>query len=206
MKIGTTLKFLLLFLIANAFVFGRDNPFEPFLLPKESSHDSSQEDRDYFEAFDFKLPTTARILKNVTVTYQNIDGSLETKTLHIDQNIDWHYPLRLMQQNALVSEKTQYYSALPFEFIVKKNKFYIHSPYVMQRNFILPKPHRIVIDIDKSPKSSPSLKKTIDINKKYFTKVSIGTHEKFYRVVITLDGQYQYDLSMEDGNYILSLQ
>lgn len=206
LEIGAILKAFLLFLMVGSLVFCRDNPFEPFLLPKESSHNSNQETKDYFEAFDFKLPTTARVLKDITVTYQNIDGSIETKTLHIDQSIDWHYPLRLTQQDALVSEETQYYSELPFEFIIKKSKLYIHSPYKMQRNFILPKPYRIVIDVDKPLKNSSNLRKIININKKYFTKISIGTHEGFYRVVITLDGQYQYDLTAGDGNYIVSLR
>lgn len=205
-KTGVILKTFLLFLMISSLVSGRDNPFEPFLLPKESSHNSNQEAKDYFEAFDFKLPTTARVLKDITVTYQNIDGSIETKTLHIDQSIDWHYPLRLTQQNALVSEETQYYSALPFEFIIKKNKLYIHSSYKMQRNFVLPKPYRIVIDVDKPLKNSSNLRNIIEINKKYFTKISIGTHERFYRVVITLDGQYQYDFTAGDGNYIVSLR
>ncbi|PAF49804.1 hypothetical protein BKH41_00420 [Helicobacter sp. 12S02232-10] len=196
-KIFTVLFFLFYALIA------RDNPFEPLLTPKESSHDATKNAKDYFEAFDFKLPTTARILKSVTITYENIDGSLDTKTLDIDQSIDWHYPLRLSQKNAIVSEETNYYSIPPFEFFTKQNKLYIHTSYKIQRTFILPTPYRLIIDMDRK---EPNINQNIDINKRYFTKISVGTHNTFYRIVITLDGQYQYQVKKEDQYYVVSLK
>ncbi|PAF45020.1 AMIN domain-containing protein [Helicobacter sp. 11S02596-1] len=196
-KIFAVLIFVLCSLI------GRENPFEPLLIPKESSHDATKNAKDYFEVFDFKLPTTARILKNITITYQNIDGSVDTKTLSIDQSIDWHYPLRLTQKNAIVSEKTHYYTIPPFEFFTKQNKLYIHTDEKIQRAFILPTPYRIVIDIDRKDRN---INQNIDLAKRYFTKISIGTHNTFYRIVITLDGQYQYQINKEDQYYVISLE
>ncbi|PAF42666.1 AMIN domain-containing protein [Helicobacter sp. 11S03491-1] len=192
--------FLCLFLYISV---GRENPFEPLLTPKESSHDSSKNSKNYFENFDFKLPTTARILKSITVTYENIDGSINQKTLDIDESIDWHYPLRLSQKSAIVSETTSYYTISPFEFFIKGNKLYIHTAAKIQRNFLLPNPYRIVIDVDRK---DPSINKNIEINKKYFTKISIGTHNAFYRIVITLDGQYRYEVNRENQYYVLSVQ
>lgn len=184
-------------------VFGRENPFEPVVNPKDASENSIQDSKAYFEAFDFKLPTTARILKSVSVSYQKIDGSIETKTFDIDQSIDWHYPLSLSQKNAIVSEKTNYYTIKPFEFFIQDNRLYIHTKAPIQRNFILPTPYRIIIDIDRK---SPSINDSIDVSKKYFSKISIGTHDKFYRIVITLDGQYRYKIDKEDQYYIISVQ
>lgn len=191
--------FYLLFIV----LYARDNPFEPLLSPKESSHKPSDDNRNYFENFDFKLPSTARILKNITVTYQNIDGSLQTQTLDIDQNIDWHYPLRISQQNALLNDQAKYYVVKPFEFFIKNNELYIHTTDKIQRNFVLPDPYRIIIDIDRKDKN---INEALNINRKYFTKISIGTHNNFYRIVITLDGQYQYKITQENDYYVLSLQ
>lgn len=194
-------------IIAIFFIFcvllGRENPFEPVISPKDASENSTQDSKKYFEAFDFKLPTTARILKSVSVSYQNIDGSIQTKTFDIDQSIDWHYPLSLSQKNALVSEQTNYYTIKPFEFFVQDNRLYIHTTAKIQRSFILPTPYRIIIDIDRK---SPSISDSIDISRKYFSKIAIGTHDKFYRIVITLDGQYRYKIDKEDQYYIVSVQ
>ncbi|PAF50447.1 AMIN domain-containing protein [Helicobacter sp. 13S00477-4] len=197
------MKKIFIFLSLLSILMARENPFEPLLTPKESQHDTTKNSKEYFESFDFKLPTTARILKTITITYQNIDGSLDTKTIDIDQSIDWHYPLSLNQKNAIISEQTKYYTIAPFEFFVKKNKLYIHTPYKIQRNFILPAPHRIVIDIDRK---EPNINQSLQINKKYFTKISIGTHNTFYRIVITLDGQYEYKIIQEDQYYVISVQ
>ncbi|MDO7253682.1 AMIN domain-containing protein [Helicobacter cappadocius] len=195
-------KNLIIFFIFYALI-GRENPFEPVVNPKDSSENSIQDSKGYFEAFDFKLPTTARILKSVSVTYQNIDGSIDTKTFNIDKSIDWHYPLSLSQKNALVSEETNYYAIKPFEFFVKDNKLYIHSAENIQRSFVLPTPYRIIIDIDRK---TQNINQSIDISKKYYSKISIGTHQNFYRIVITLDGQYRYKIDKEDEYYIISVK
>ncbi|PAF53368.1 hypothetical protein BKH42_06530 [Helicobacter sp. 13S00482-2] len=194
-------------IIAIFFIFcilvGRENPFESVVNPKNSSENEIQDSKKYFEAFDFKLPTTARILKGVSVIYQNIDGSIETKTFDIDRSIDWHYPLSFSQKSAFVSEETNYYTIKPFEFFIQNDKLYIHTTENIQRSFILPTPYRIVIDIDRK---NPNVNQSIDIAKKYYSKISVGTHENFYRIVITLDGQYRYKIDKEDQYYIVSVK
>ncbi|PAF48060.1 hypothetical protein BKH46_01755 [Helicobacter sp. 12S02634-8] len=198
------MKKLCIFLFLLGVLFARDNPFEPLLTPKDTTHNSQDRDSStYFESFDFKLPTTARILKSVAITYENIDGSTDTKVLDINQSIDWHYPLNLSQINALVTEKTHYYSIPPFEFFTKQNKLYLHAPYAIQRSFVLPSPYRIVIDFDRQ---EPTIHQSISINKKYFTKITAGTHDKFYRIVLELDGQYQYQIQKDGNSYIISLE
>ncbi|WP_288546736.1 AMIN domain-containing protein [uncultured Helicobacter sp.] len=182
--------------------YGRDNPFEPMIKPQEDNI-ASNKAKDYFMDFDFKLPSTARILKEITITYQNIDGSIQTQTFPIDKSIDWHYPLLLTQKSAIISEDTQYFVIKPFEFYTQGSKLYLHTTQDIVRSFILPTPYRIVLDVKRTDKEVSGF---VDIGRKYFSKVSVGTHKDFYRFVITLDGQYTYSINKDDEYYIISVQ
>ncbi|OBV29529.1 hypothetical protein BKN38_01090 [Helicobacter sp. CLO-3] len=180
----------------------RENPFEPVIQPQEDSF-TSRNGKEYFKDLDFKLPSTARILKEITITYQNIDGSTETKTIPIDESIDWHYPLLLTQKSAIISEDVQYFTIKPFEFFTQGNKFYLYTSAPIVRSFVLPAPYRIVIDLEKKVEHPSG---AVQLGVKYFSKVSVGMHKDFYRFVITLDGQYRYDISKDGDYYIISVQ
>lgn len=202
--------FFALLAIMVDFSAARENPFEPMSRPQEDTFKSPNA-KNYFKEFDFKLPSTARILKSVTITYQNIDGSTETKTLNIDEGIDWHFPILLSQRKAFLNEKVQHYTITPFDFFTQKNRFYLFSANTIIRSFVLPSPYRIVIDIDKAeqyglqkpPKSSNGF---IPLNVKYFTKAALDVHKDFYRFIITLDGQYTYHIDKEVDYYIISVE
>lgn len=180
----------------------RENPFEPVIQPQEDNF-TSRNGKEYFKDLDFKLPSTARILKEITITYQNIDGSTETKTIPIDESIDWHYPLLLTQKSAIISEDVQYFTIKPFEFFTQGNKFYLYTSASIVRSFVLPAPYRIVIDLEKKVEHPSG---AVQLGVKYFSKVSVGMHKDFYRFVITLDGQYRYDISKDGDYYIISVQ
>lgn len=180
----------------------RENPFEPVIQPQEDNF-TSRNAKEYFKDLDFKLPSTARILKEITITYQNIDGSTETKTIPIDESIDWHYPLLLTQKSAIISEDVQHFTIKPFEFFTQGNKFYLYTSASIVRSFVLPAPYRIVIDLEKKVEHPSG---AVQLGVKYFSKVSVGMHKDFYRFVITLDGQYRYDISKDGDYYIISVQ
>lgn len=197
-------------LLAIDFALARENPFEPMSRPQEDTFKSPNA-KNYFKEFDFKLPSTARILKTVTITYQNIDGSTETKTLNIDEGIDWHFPILLSQRKAFLNEKVQHYTITPFDFFTQKNRFYLFSANTIIRSFVLPSPYRIVIDIDKAEqyglqKLPTSSNGFIPLNVKYFTKAALDVHKDFYRFIITLDGQYTYHIDKEVDYYIISVE
>lgn len=192
--------FLLLFYCT--FIFCRENPFESLSLPNVDTKITDQKDNSIFEAFDFKLPSTARILKEVKVVYQNIDGSIEEKVFKVDKNIDWHYPLSLSQKDASISKDSDFISVNKMIFFTKENKLFITTNRKMQRNFILPEPFRIIIDFDKKDGDKDTINK---INQKYFSTINFIQHQNYYRAVITLDGHYKYEILKTDDGYQISL-
>ena len=180
----------------------RENPFEPIIRPKEDNI-APKNAKDPFTELDFKLPSNARILKSITITYQKIDGSIEEKTIPIDESIDWHYPLLLTQKGAILNEDVRYWTIKPFQFFTQGNKFYLYTNATIVRSFVLPSPYRIVLDIERKDENPSG---SINLGVKYFTKASLGTHKDFYRFVITLDGQYPYDITRDGDYYIISVQ
>lgn len=180
----------------------RENPFEPVIQPKEDSF-IQKNAKDPFKDLDFKLPSTARILKSITITYQNIDGTIGTKTIPIDESIDWHYPLLLTQKGAILNEDVRYWMIKPFQFFTQGSKFYLYTSSSIVRSFVLPSPYRIVLDIEKRDENPSG---SVQLGVKYFTKVAVGVHKDFYRFVITLDGQYPYDITRDGDYYIISVR
>ena len=43
------------------------------------------------------LPPQARVIQKVTVEYKNLDGSIETKSVTINNAVDWHLPIFISQ-------------------------------------------------------------------------------------------------------------
>ena len=74
----------------------RENPFSMAMDPSEVGRTTQiKEDKGEFNSTKFTLPSSARILKSASITFQNIDGSISEEILAIDQTVDWHYPLVL---------------------------------------------------------------------------------------------------------------
>ena len=195
------IRFYLLFVLVVGCLVARENPFEPIIKPREDNIKPS-EAKEYFLEREFRLPSTARILKEITITYQNLDGTIESKNVKVDESIDWHYPISVNQKGAILAQDSRHFVLKPFEFFTQGNKFYLYSQSNLIRSFVLPSPYRIVLDF---PRTDLEANGASDILVKYFTKASIGTHKDFYRFVITLDGQYSYDISRDDERYIISV-
>jgi len=92
-------KILWLFLSLAVILEARENPFETSMSPQTVGKTTQIKD----ELTDFKsttltLPSSARILKSASVTFQNLDGSISEEIVAIDQNVDWHLPLMLSQK------------------------------------------------------------------------------------------------------------
>lgn len=92
-------KILWLFLSLAVILEARENPFETSMSPQMVGKTTQIKD----ELADFKsttliLPSSARILKSASVTFQNLDGSISEEIVAIDQNVDWHLPLMLSQK------------------------------------------------------------------------------------------------------------
>lgn len=207
---------LLLILIIN--IYARENPFFPAEGEVELPFSSNvQEKHKPLKQASMQLPSTARVVESFSVSYKNLDGSVATKTVALDNNIDWHLPLFLSQsykeenvkkiksvkQKSLQKEPKEIFR-LPFiAFYINHNSIKIVTKDELLRNFIVTNPHRIVCDF-KRDIDIRSLTKKISENKKV-RKIRVGNHKGYYRVVIELDGLYKYSYAKETDGYIFSL-
>jgi hypothetical protein len=194
----------------------RENPFFPSIGEKDIPLTTNKQMTfEPLKRATITLPSNARVIKKVIVSYENLDGSIEQTSIELANSIDWHLPLfvsqsyvqneapaeqNLQQQNSLFKEIASIESA---KFFINEKRFKIQTQDKMIRNFMLVTPHRIVIDFDRES----NLKSFISpIQNSVFTKVRIGNHDKFYRVVVELDGYYTYKMSKSDNGYIFKLQ
>lgn len=167
--------------------YGRDDPFTPLIVPKKSIAPYYGE-QNVFNKANIELPSTARLIKKVEVTYQNIDGSIETKSLELSGRVDWRMPLILSQVLTSTTNSKQ-----GSGYSINGNKIFIAYSGKLKRDFILKDPFRIVLDFDINMKNFKN--KPIILQSPYFKSIRYGLHSNFIRIVLTLNGEYIYKVS-----------
>lgn len=216
--------FVSLFLSLNA----RENPFFPIEGEKDITVTSNENmEKAPLKKVPINLPSQARVVQKVTLEYKNLDGSIESKSISIDNKIDWHTPVYLSQngfkeetvieENSTkekVTQKTKNIqedkssqfteiASTPFiRFLSSKNKIQILTKHKLLRDFILVNPHRVVLDFE----SDVDVKNyTIKGTKIIVQEIRIGNHKGYFRAVIELDGKYRYKKSEISGGYEFKL-
>lgn len=185
-------------------LWARQNPFESVITQKAEEHNPQSMHQEPLSSIEFVLPSTARVIKSVQITYQNLDGSIENKIIQLDEDIDWHYPLLIAQKAQGASYQSENRFKLgDFELVVNRNSIFIATRKKLLRDFILPKPYRLVLDIE-GVKSNEYQK--IKLDKKYFSDAEISTHEGFYRISIGFDGRYKYHISPQRDGFVITLE
>lgn len=212
-------KVFLSFLFIVVSLVARENPFFPSDNQVDITMTSNlQAAEEPLKRATLTLPSTARTLESVTVKYKNLDGSIEDKSIELHNSIDWHLPLFISQsygdsltnvtiessspskKNANIFNKI---SELKFATFYESGKtLKIENKDEIIRDFLLVKPHRIVVDF-KRDIDIRSFEK--EIVKSPFTKIKIGNHDGYYRVVIELDGYYRYKLDKTKNGYSFTL-
>ncbi|CRF51260.1 hypothetical protein HHE06_11250 [Helicobacter heilmannii] len=187
------------FLLLGALV-AREDPFES--SKSMGRMGLGDEVPDYFRYINVNLPSTARVLTKVTLTYKSIDASVHSQSVDIDQRIDWHYPIKVTQQAAILGVEDNIYRVGDFDFWIHGNKLYLHTSDKIQRSFVLIDPYRLIIDIDRGERALQDHK---EIHKKYVNSVALETHDNFYRFFIVLDGQYQYKIEQKNNYLVIVL-
>lgn len=228
----------------------RDNPFLPV---KHFENPTQQEYFSKFTSHEFNLPPNAKIIENIIINYINIDGSVKSLKLDINQSFDWHDTFLISlknhqleqnnknqnntimsiddTQNIVLKEEEQNQKPKEeinitkdinqiddkpqpntTEQITKQNQIStkeldlfglakakystnfmkITSEYELLRYFTLPNPERIVLDFKKTIGYKP---KFLDIEDSYFTKVSLGSHNGFFRLVFFPDAKYDIKIT-----------
>ncbi|MDD5052145.1 MAG: AMIN domain-containing protein [Sulfuricurvum sp.] len=198
-----TYRGLLLPLLFVSSLTARENPFfaaDPTNTKKITSN--IPDNTPKLSQVTYTLPDQARLLKDVTYTIQNLDGTIDTQTVQINQLVNWHAPLIITQGTASASlSKVQKTNTADFKFLsfeAAGHDMVIKTTELLARHFTLSNPNRIVLDF----------KKDIVLNKEEkvlnlapFVSVSVENHAKFIRAEIVLDGRYSYTLK-KNSNFI----
>ncbi len=213
------IRFLLLSLFILVTLNARENPFFASSGEKDIPF-TSNENRTKLplKRATISLPAQARVLQKVTLEYQNLDGSIEKKSIELDNAVDWHLPVFISQSyneeeknnttklKRKISKKTDNYNEIASNKYVKfysSNKtLKVVTEDKLLRSFLLVNPHRIVLDFKRDSNMKSYSK---NIPKNIFTKVRIGNHDGYYRVVIELDGLYRYKVHKTDTGYRILL-
>lgn len=218
------IRVLLVVLLLIGVSYARENPFFPAKGGKEMPY-TSNKNRSLpgFNKATLSLPSQARVIQKVTVEYKCLDGSVEQKSIELQNSVDWHLPIVISQNYAIDVQDTKlqtgkntqktdinkrqknfkkfaYFKYATFYSSGKKLKIITKDKII--RNFMLVNPHRIVIDF----KRDTSLKTYTKHNKNtIFKKIKIGNHSGYYRVVIELDGQYRFKKRSLSHGYLFIL-
>ncbi|MFS7887359.1 AMIN domain-containing protein, partial [Helicobacter pylori] len=115
------LKKMIGLVVVLSVLLARDNPFESEINSKNLQGGFNGIYDSYFKEIHVDLPTSARILKQITLTYQDIDGSIHSKVVGIDKSIDWHYPLKLSQHTLNQDAFEKRYQIQDFDFLMANN-------------------------------------------------------------------------------------
>jgi hypothetical protein len=202
-------RFFFLLLSASV-LFARTNPFVPASDTHELNVTSNQAGPyKSFNGASLVLPSSARVIREVTVKFINLDGSVGRKSIYLDNSVDWHLPIFISQSynstNTQTVEKQKHFnqvlkfhSFLTLQFLKKSVEILTKDKNI--RHMLMVDPYRVVLDFRRKSDFASLVKK---IPKSIFKKVLIGNHTSYYRIVIELDGQYAYSIKKIQGGYLL---
>ncbi len=146
---------------------------EKILFPSDGERDmlvTSNEKRDSkpLKRATITLPPQARVLQKVTIEFKNLDGSIENKSIELDNAVDWHLPLFISQSYAQQDSSIQSQTKVSTQKTTQKKELYKNIVSIKHlslssmgknlkltttdeiiRNFLLVNPHRVVIDFKK---------------------------------------------------------
>ena len=202
--------YFLLFLMVIS-LFGRDNPFFSADPSKKQVTTSNRvKELKPFSTQQLSVPNSARAIKAVTITYQNLDGSIEDEQLELNNAIDWHQAFIISQKKEPVQKskpvkrvKTAPTGTKFINFVPSEKSLKIVTTDKLLRHFMLTAPYRIVVDFERDTSFKP---KNFVLNNVPFNSVRMGNHDKYYRVVIELDGQYEYALQSSETDHTIVCQ
>ncbi len=209
------IKVFFISLILTFSLQARQNPFFPSVGEQDLIQTSNKDTTvASLKRVAIKLPSHARVLQKVSVTYKSLDGSIETKSIDLNKAVDWHIPIFISQSMGAISTKEtpkkhkkinykQIFKSKYVNFYESSRELKIVTKDKIIRNFLLTSPHRIVIDFKRSTNLKSAVKK---IDKSIFKKISLGTHKDYYRAVIELDGTYKYEMLKKTYGYSFYLR
>jgi len=201
------MRLLFLIFIMLIPLLGRDNPFFPSDPTKRQTPTTNRvENLKPYTTQTLSLPNSARAIKKISITYLNLDGSISSEELELNNAIDWHEPFIVSQKSSKKKDvkknqtKSKVINVKFIQFIPAEKSIKIKTKDKMLRNFMLTSPHRIVLDFSRDTSFKP---KYFDISEIPFKQIRMGNHDKYYRVVIELDGAYNYKVQSSKEVYTI---
>jgi hypothetical protein len=213
-----------------AALFARENPF----LPAESFEGLEVatnviEKKESFDQHSTTLPSSARVLKYVVFGYQNLDGSVEEKSLEIDRSIDWHDPIVITKESNILNKPLVLPKDPQKEQLAPKNKDESIKKEVVSTKEEVKLSFEDLILFEVGEKSLKVLTKDrlfrnflvtnpykivldfkkdtafytkeFEVNHGAFKSITMGNHSGYYRAAILLDGHYIYEVKEQDFGY-----
>ncbi len=121
------MRFLItIFILLCVSLSARENPFEAVSASNSTGKATYKKDtRENFSSTKVQLPSSARILKSVEFHFQNLDGSIESKKVAVDNKIDWHDELivkKLLDDVTTTTAPTLVSTKKPTNKVKKINK------------------------------------------------------------------------------------
>lgn len=203
--------FFVLFFLFLTLLYSRENPFFPATGEQDIPFTTNlSKELEPLKRATIALPAQARVLQKVTVSFKNLDGSIESKSIDLNHAVDWHLPLFISQsytkEKEVVEPKQEqfkYLGGIKFaKFYATMRSFKIMTQDSKIRDFLLADPHKIVVDF----KRDASLKTfTIKNTETCFEKIRVGNHSGYYRVVLELDGTYKYKSTKIKDGYLFEV-
>lgn len=186
-------------------LIGRENPFFPTSDTRNLTS-NVPDTKPPLNTLSYHLPDQARLLKDVTFTFQNVDGTIESRRIEVDKSVDWHKSLIITQGGSSATaqiDNPKSSSSADFGFIrfdTKSKWMTVKTAMPVLRHFVLSEPNRIVIDFKPNKLFT---KREMRLDAPPFLSVSISNHEKFGRASITLDGRYHYTLKQTGETLVI---
>jgi len=214
------IKLLVIYLVLISSLIARENPFFPSSDDADISFSTNEVNIvEPLKRATVTLPSTARVLQSVTITYKNLDGSIVSHKEVLGNSVDWHLPIfisqniggnekkiRVKSRSNASKKKKRFQKLASLSFISlysDKKNFQLVTKDKLLRNFLLTKPHRIVCDFEREI-DIRSYEKTIPKQHR-IKKIRLGNHKGYYRVVIELDGLYRYKKTKIKDAYLFTL-
>ncbi len=208
-----------IFILLVTSLIARENPFKVVNTSNTTGKATYKEDtRKNFSSAKIKLPSSARILKSVEFHFQNLDGSLESKKIEVDNKIDWQDELIVKKTDDVMSPSTTLIT-LPIKTVKKRTKelnfkniiffsidgksIHVKTKDKKVRDFLVTSPYKIVVDFKRE---ISFYTKVYNLKTRYFKSITLGKHRGYYRVVIELDGKYLYGKQKVKDEYIFKLR
>jgi hypothetical protein len=227
----------LLPLLCLSFLHARENPFSLALDPLDAGRATHvKEEKAEFNSTKITLPSSARILKSASVTFQNLDGSISEEIIAINQDVNWHYPLilltdkpksfeptlvEMMDAKKAQSQKIEQIKMPKLEKSTQITKNTTLAEGVSVEVIDAKTIHIYSSDkkardflvtspykvvVDFLKEKSVFSTKTLELSKAPFVSITLGNHDGFYRLAILLDGHYRYDIMPIEKGYAVTLK